>query len=198
VARASERRGGTFAPEAIEGCQPWARPSEPLTVAEIYRAHAADVARWASRLGAPRAELEDVVQEVFAQVHRNLDGYRGEARLTTWLFRITENVVRSHSRRNRWRRWLGASDTAAQEVASTDPSPAENAEMRQAQALIHRALDRMSARYRTAIVLFELEDLSGEEVAERMGIRLSTLWVLLHRARAELVRQVAELRKDVP
>jgi RNA polymerase sigma-70 factor, ECF subfamily len=167
-----------------------------LTVAEIYRAHAADVARWASRLGAPRADLEDVVQEVFALVHRNLDGYRGEARVTTWLFRITENVVRTHARKSRWRRWFGRSaETAAEAVPSNDPSADEGVEVRQSRELIHRALGRMSARYRTAIVLFELEDLPGEEVAERMGIGLSNLWVLLHRARADLLRQVAELRQ---
>jgi RNA polymerase sigma-70 factor (ECF subfamily) len=166
-----------------------------LTVEEIYRAHAVDVARWAARLGGSRIDLEDVVQEVFTRVHRHLDDYRGEARLTTWLFRITENVVRSHGRRNRWRRWLGSPEDAA-EIPSTQDSPAETAERRESQVLMQRALDRLSPRYRTAIVLFELEDLPGEEVAERMGIKLSNLWVLLHRARAELVRQVGELREE--
>jgi len=165
----------------------------------VYRLHAADVARWAARLGGPSLELEDIVQEVFAQVHRHLGGYRGEARLTTWLFRITENVVRQHRRRNRWRRFLHKpSDDVAQELLSSDPSAADGLERRQSRELIHRALDRLSERYRTAIVLFELEDLPGEEVAERMGIKVSNLWVLLHRARAELVRQVSKLREEGP
>jgi DNA-directed RNA polymerase specialized sigma24 family protein len=56
----------------------------------------------------------------------------------------------------------------------------------------------MNDRYRTALVLFEIEDLPGEEVAERMGIKLSNLWVLLHRARAELVRRVNEIREEEP
>jgi RNA polymerase sigma-70 factor, ECF subfamily len=167
-----------------------------LSVEEVYRAHAADVARWAARLGGPELELEDVVQEVFAQVHRHLDGYRGDARVTTWLFRITENVVRTHGRRNRWRRWLQRPADEAEEIPSPGESPAESAEKRQSRELIQLALGRLSARYRTAIVLFELEDLSGEEVAERMGIKLSTLWVLLHRARAELVRQVGAIREE--
>lgn len=75
-------------------------------------------------------------------------------------------------------------------------SPDESAEKRQSRELVQRALGRLSLRYRTAIVLFELEELSGEEVAERMGIKLSNLWVLLHRARADLVRQVGEIREE--
>jgi RNA polymerase sigma-70 factor (ECF subfamily) len=167
-----------------------------LTIEEVYRLHAADVARWAARLGGPRLELEDVVQEVFARVQRHLGDYRGESKLTTWLFRITENVVRSHARRDRWRPWLRAPAADAEQLPSPHSSPSEDLEKAQSRELIQRALQRLNPRYRTAIVLFELEDLPGEEVAERMGIKLSNLWVLLHRARAELVRQVGELREQ--
>jgi RNA polymerase sigma-70 factor (ECF subfamily) len=142
-------------------------------------------------------ELEDAVQEVFTLVQRELPNYRGEARITTWLYRITENVVRHQRRRNRWRRWLRGSTSdqgRERELASEDRSPAENVEQRQSRELVYLALDRMNERYRTAIILFEIEDLPGEEVAERMGMKLSNLWVLLHRARADLVRRVGEVR----
>lgn len=181
----------------VERSSGWAIP--PLTVEQIYRAHAADVARWAARLGGPRLELEDVVQEVFTLVQRHLDSYRGEAKLTTWLFRITENVVKHQRRKDRWRRWLPgsrSSDDPPKEQPSPDPSPELSLEKQQSRELIYQALDKMNDRYRTALILFEIEDLSGEEVAERMGIKLSNLWVLLHRARAELVRRVKEIREE--
>ncbi len=185
----------------VERSSGWAIPP-PLTVEQIYRAHAADVARWAARLGGPRLELEDVVQEVFTLVQRHLDSYRGEAKLTTWLFRITENVVKHQRRKDRWRRWLpgsaSADDDPPKEQPSPDPSPEKSLEKQQSRELIYQALDKMNDRYRTALVLFEIEDLSGEEVAERMGIKLSNLWVLLHRARAELVRRVKEIREEEP
>jgi RNA polymerase sigma-70 factor (ECF subfamily) len=169
---------------------------EALTVEGIYRAHLGDVTRWAARLGGPRVELEDAVQEVFTLVQRELPKYRGEARITTWLYRITENVVRHQRRRNRWRRWLGGGASEHErELASEERSPAENVEQRQSRELVYLALDRMNERYRTAIILFEIEDLPGEEVAERMGMKLSNLWVLLHRARADLVRRVGEVRR---
>ncbi|HUB10163.1 MAG TPA: sigma-70 family RNA polymerase sigma factor [Myxococcales bacterium] len=163
------------------------------TVEEVYRSHGADVARWAARLGGPRLELEDVVQEVFTQVHRHLGGFRGEAKLSTWLFRITENVVRRQRRRERWRAfWRGApADAPAPEA-----TPESELQRRQARALIRRALDRLSERQRTALVLFELEELPGEEVAERLGVTAANLWVILHRARAELGKRVHELRLE--
>ncbi len=177
-------------PEALPKVQ-----HEALTVEGVYRAHLGDVTRWAARLGGPRVELEDAVQEVFTLVQRELPSYRGEARITTWLYRITENVVRHQRRRDRWRRWLrGTSSDPGRELASEDRSPAENLEQRQSRELVYRALDRMNERYRTAIILFEIEDLPGEEVAERMGMKLSNLWVVLHRARADLVRRVGEVR----
>jgi RNA polymerase sigma factor (sigma-70 family) len=167
---------------------------EALTVEGIYRAHLGDVTRWAARLGGPRVELEDAVQEVFTLVQRELPNYRGEARITTWLYRITENVVRHQRRRDRWRRWLRGSNSENEPV-SEDRSPAENVEQRQSRELVYLALDRMNERYRTAIILFEIEDLPGEEVAERMGMKLANLWVVLHRARADLVRRVSEIRE---
>ncbi|HUB09483.1 MAG TPA: sigma-70 family RNA polymerase sigma factor [Myxococcales bacterium] len=173
-----------------------AAPSVP-SVAEIYRLHAGDVTRWVARLGGPRMELEDAVQEVFVIVQRELPRFRGEARLTTWLYRITENVVRHQRRRRRWLGWL-RKDEDPPEPVSPDRSPLEDAEARQSRELVYRALDGMNERYRTAIILFEIEDLPGEEVAERMGVKLGNLWVLLHRARADLTRRLGELTEAEP
>ncbi len=166
-----------------------------LTVDEIYRAHASDVARWVSRLGGPHVDLEDLVQEVFTLVHRHLGSYRGEAKLTTWLYRITENCVRHHRRRERWRRLLGRShDVAERTLRAPEPAADETIEQRQARELLYRAMEGMNERYRAALILFEIDDRPGEEVAELLDITVGNLWVLLHRARAELVKRVKGLR----
>ena len=180
----------------IETAKVASLPTVP-PVDEIYRLHAADVTRWAARLGGPRVEPEDAVQEVFVIVQRELPRFRGEARLTTWLYRITENVVRHQRRKRRWLGWL-RKDEDPPEPVSPDRTPLEDAEARQSRELVYRALDRMNERYRTAIILFEIEDLPGEEVAERMGMKLGNLWVLLHRARADLTRRIAELTETDP
>jgi RNA polymerase sigma-70 factor (ECF subfamily) len=167
-------------------------------VAEVFRLHGGDVARWASRLGGPGLELEDVVQEVFLKVHQHLPAWRQErAQLTTWLYRITENVVRHRRRKERMRRWLGGS---AAEVAQEVPSPARTAEEalagRQAQARFYRALDGMNERYRAALILFELEGLSGEQIATLMEAKTATVWVWLHRARAEFLKRLQRIIEE--
>src|SRR4051794_23607757 len=101
--------------------------AERVEVAEVFRLHGGDVARWASRLGGPGLELEDVVQEVFLKVHQHLPAWRPDrAQLTTWLYRVTENVVRHRRRKERVRRWLGGSATdVAQDVPSLERTAEE-------------------------------------------------------------------------
>src|SRR6516162_319680 len=92
---------------------PAVRPLPP-DAGTLYRAHVRQVARWAARLGGPTLEVEEVVHEVFEIAHRRLPVFRGESTAATWLFGITERVVRHRRRRARWRRWLaGSADESA-------------------------------------------------------------------------------------
>lgn len=166
----------------------------PLDFNSVYRAHAQDVTRWAYRLGGPTMDVEDVVQEVFLTVHRELSKFVDDGRLAGWLFRITENVVRHRRRKDKLKRWLrGSAEEVAGDLEATSASPLEVAEQRQAKELIYRALDALPERYRTVVILFELEGLSGEEIAELANIKLPTLWVWLHRGRAMLAKRFTEL-----
>ena len=169
----------------------------PADFDAVYRAHVDRVARWAARLGGPFADVDDVVQDVFIVVHRQLPGFRGEATLATWLYRITANVVRDRRRRDRWRRWVGALvPELAAKLPAPGATPIEAVEQRETLARVYRVLDGMNERYRTLILLFEIEKLSGEEIAELTGIRLSTLWVVLHRARAQFEQRLARLSQE--
>jgi RNA polymerase sigma-70 factor, ECF subfamily len=165
-----------------------------LDFTSVYRANVGDVTRWAQRLGGPTMDVEDVVQEVFLTVHKELPRFTGHERLRGWLFRITENAVRYRRRREKFRRWLGGSavDVAGQVEAST-ATPVEAVEQRQAKEIVYRALDALPEGYRTVVALFELEGLSGEEVADLVGIKLQTLWVRLHRGRAMFAKAFKEL-----
>lgn len=166
----------------------------PFDFDAVYRAHAQAVARFAARLGGPVFDVEDAVQEVFLIVHRLLPEYRGDAKITTWLYRITENVVRHRRRKERWRRWLsGSADEVAGDLPSLQPTPVEELERSRASALVYRALDGMSERYRTLIILFEIEGRSGEEIAELMDAKVATVWVWLHRARAQFAARTLAL-----
>jgi RNA polymerase sigma-70 factor (ECF subfamily) len=170
------------------------------TFAAVYAAHAPTVARWATRLGGPTADVDDITQEVFVIVNRRLDEFRADMRLSTWLFGITAKVAANERRRRRLRQWWfrlvpGAGDDA--------PSPSDGAleqlEQRERRALFYQALDRLSERYRRALVLFELEELSVDDVAAHLALRPGTARVLLHRARAAFLKSMVEceLQKEL-
>jgi RNA polymerase sigma-70 factor (ECF subfamily) len=159
--------------------------SEELDLATLYRKHAQKIARWAGRLGGPDCDVEDVVHEVFIVAQRRLPEFRGDAEISTWLYCITENTVRHRRRKEKWRRWLGGSaNDVAGRVESARPTPIEALESRRATELVYRALDGIPEKYRGLLILFELEQLTGEEIARLTGIKLATVWVRLHRARA--------------
>ncbi len=176
------------------------RPSTGVAGAEqascltdaVYRQHVHTVARWAARLAGPRGDVEDIVQEVFLTVHRTIPSFRGAARLETWLYRITHNVVRHRRRKDRWRRWLGGSaEDVAGDVPSKERSGVELLEQDEANRRVYAVLDALSEKYRTVLILFELEELSGEQISELTGVKLATVWVHLHRGRAEFLRRLA-------
>jgi RNA polymerase sigma-70 factor (ECF subfamily) len=169
-------------------------PAERLTVEEVYRRHGALVVRWAMRLGGPRVDLDDVVQDVFVRVQKDLAGFRGDALLTTWLYQVTRNVVGHRLRKERFRRWLGGTPAeTAGHLPSATMSPVEAVEKRQAAERLYRALDGLSEKDRTVFVLFELERLGGEEIARIMDAKVGTVWVWLHRARARFFDKVRAL-----
>ena len=166
--------------------------NEPDDFEGIYREHVEQVARWAARLGGD-IDVDDVVQEVFVAVHKQLAKFRGESQVKTWLYRITANQVAERRRKDRWRRFLRGSAT---DVAGQLPSPAltpvETLERREASARVYRALDKLNERYRNLIILFELEKLSGQEIAELTGMSVDSVFVTLHRARAQFVKRLRD------
>jgi RNA polymerase sigma-70 factor (ECF subfamily) len=171
-------------------------PPAPLPAAELavdtdslYRAHAATVARWAARLGGPGIDPHDVVQEVFLVAQRRLTLFRAEGgRITTWLFRTTEKVVQTARRKQRLRRWLARwSGGPPPGLAEAGPAPGEELERRQEVESVYRVLDRMPEKLRRVLVLFELDEMSTQEIADLVGARVGTVRVWLFRARARFI-----------
>jgi RNA polymerase sigma-70 factor, ECF subfamily len=173
-----------------------ARSPEPLNVGDLYKTHAATVARWAARLGGPGIDAEDVVHEVFLVAHRRLGEFRGQADPATWLFRTTDLIVRAHRRKARLRALLRrsvADEYDSVQAGSSAISPVEDLIERQRARNVYRALDGLPDKYRSLFVLFELEGVSGDEIAALTGIKIATVWVRLHRARERFVRRINAL-----
>jgi RNA polymerase sigma-70 factor (ECF subfamily) len=170
---------------------------ERLELESIYRQHAALVKRWALRLGGPTVDVEDVVHEVFLVAHRRLPEFRGDARITTWLYRITLHIAHKQARKQRTRRWLrGLAGAFADDVRSEQPGPYETVERQHAARTVYKALDGLNRNQRAVVILYEIEGLSGEEIAALMDTKISTVWVWLHRGRAKFLERLKALGEE--
>jgi RNA polymerase sigma-70 factor (ECF subfamily) len=169
--------------------------SVPRSLDEAYRSYAQDAARWARHLGGATIDVEDVVQDVFLVVIRRLASYRGDARFTTWLFEITRKVVANHRRRQRWRFWRTGTREELANLPSHLRDPLAELERQQAGALFYRALDKLPEKYRTVLVLFEIEGLSTHEIADLCHLNWSTVKVQLHRARDRFLQHYQQFTK---
>jgi RNA polymerase sigma-70 factor, ECF subfamily len=169
----------------------------PASCEQAFRDHAREVARWAHRLGGDDIDAEDVVQEVFLVVGKRLAEFRPEARFASWLFEITRKIVANHRRRHRWRFWRNNQPLA--NLPSHALDPATELERKQVVARFYAALDRLPEKYRTVIVLYEIEGLSTQAIAEVCSLKLSTVKVHLLRARRRLTTQYQRLlRREIP
>ena len=163
------------------------------TVQAIYDHWAPQVERWARRLAGPRLDAEDLLHEIFMVVLRKRDTFRGEAKLSTWLFRITQQVVRWRRRNEALRSLLlGRHAEECAHTRTNVPTPIEDLERRERQARLYAALDRLPEKYRTVLVLHSLEGMSGEAIAALVGLDINAVWVRLHRARAHLAKILAD------
>lgn len=172
------------------------RAGDEASWRQLFDAHYAFVHRTVRRLGVVGAEADDLAQDVFLVAFRRLSDFQ-QGRLTTWLYRIAANVVSDRHRRRTVRDALfglfGA--TAAESV--DERTPQRDVEAREAEAQVAQVLQRMAPKKREVFVLFELEHLSGEDIAERVGIPVGTVWTRLHHARRDFER-IARKRGYVP
>jgi RNA polymerase sigma-70 factor (ECF subfamily) len=176
------------------------RAAEALDVETLYRRHAQQVGRWAGRLAGNGTDVEDLVHQVFLVAHRRLADFRGDAKVTTWLHGITVRVVQEARRRQRRTFWPrrrqgtdGGGSPAEQDLTETlaadEPSALELLERKEAGRVVYEVLNQMEEKYRTTLILFELEGLSGQEVADVTKTSLSNVWVRLLRGRQQFVKR---------
>jgi RNA polymerase sigma-70 factor (ECF subfamily) len=161
-----------------------------LSIDAVFRRHAGDVYRMVASLlgaGASDADIQDLTQEVFLQVHRSLDRFRGESKLETWLYGIASRVVLTQLRS--WRRHRRLVKALEDEPTIRRSNDLERSTHERAELLrVWRCLMKISAEKRIAYVLFEVEGLSGKEIAEILEINEATVRTRLFHARKELVR----------
>jgi RNA polymerase sigma-70 factor (ECF subfamily) len=171
-----------------------AESTDMARLGELYRLYGDTVARWSARLGGPEADVEDLVQEVFLVIARKFKGFRGASKVETWLFGITANVVRNRRRReHRWGWLKSLAEQAARSMPTSAADPSESLEQRETAARFYRVLDGLSEAQRNAMILFDVEGLSGEEIAELTGVRPETVFMRLMRGRRQFKRRFEKI-----
>lgn len=169
----------------VERC----RKGDREALGTFYRQYRADVARTLFRiLGPGRGDLEDVLQEVFIEVFRSIPRFRGDSKLTTWLYRICINVAMQRLRKlKRLAEVQPESPTELQD----EGTPHRTLEARERMAAVYRILDGLSPKKRLVFVLHEIEGHEAKEIAEMVGSPVLTVRTRLHYARKEFYEQVS-------
>jgi RNA polymerase sigma-70 factor (ECF subfamily) len=139
---------------------------------------------------------EDLTQDVFLRVWRARKTYQPTARFSTWIFHIAHNVasnaIRDRSRKREVQTWPGESDSTSVRTvdqvayASTGAMPVRNFDKAERAELVQTALQALSPRQRTALLLSKFEDLSYEEIGQAMEMSIPAVKSLLSRARVNL------------
>jgi RNA polymerase sigma-70 factor, ECF subfamily len=166
---------------------------EQLGAEQVYALHADFVWRTLQHLGVKNADLEDLGQEVFVAVHRNLSTFDGRSKLTTWLFGICLHLVQRYRRRA----YLRLEFLRAEPPERIDPeTPERRYAEEQARLELAELLRRLSPERRATFVMFEVEGMSCEEIAELTAVPVGTVYSRLHLARKQVAAAAARQRRS--
>ncbi len=152
----------------------------PLDLETVYLEHVAVVWRFLRSMGVRESDVEDVCQEVFVVVHRNLAGFDGRNPLSTWLYAICFRTASSYRRKASFRRELVTDELPE---PPQEPEQTEAVARQQARRLLARVLDELDEEKRAVFVLYEIEEQPMAEVAAALGCPLQTAYSRLHAAR---------------
>jgi RNA polymerase sigma-70 factor (ECF subfamily) len=183
--------GPATAPDLVARCQ----RGEKEALGELYRQYRAEVARNLHRmLGPGRGDLEDVLQEVFIEVFRSIARFRGDAKVTTWLYRVCVNVALQRLRKRKRRAEVSGELVTER---STDETPERELDNRRRLDAVYRILDELSPKKRVVFILHEIEGREPKEIAGIVGAPVLTVRTRLHYARKEFyARAASDVRLD--
>jgi RNA polymerase sigma-70 factor (ECF subfamily) len=170
-----------------------AQSGDKDALARLYETHKQRVFAICLRFTREKMEAEDCAQEAFLQCFRQLSTFRGESALSTWLYRLTVNVVLMRLRRKRM-------DTVSLETCGVPEAcgkgflpnacPVDDLRLRDAidRITLHRALHRLAPGYRTILLLHDVEGKAHREIAQELGCSIGNSKSQLHQARICLRR----------
>ncbi len=148
---------------------------------------------------------QDIVQEVFIKMWQNIDSWKeGNARLSTWLYKVTVNHSLNKIRDNRDKlhvedisQFTRTNDdgTVEIQIQDTDKDPHQFVENKELAQILKKAVNALPRKQRIAFVLSKYQNMSSKEIAEVMDLSVSNVDVIIHRAKKNLQKQILKLMK---
>ena len=162
----------------------------------IVRQHWRKVFNVAYKFVGKHDEAEDLTQDIFLRVFKSLDTFDRRANFQTWLISVSRNLCIDHYRSVRKERETIDRDIDANELSppSADQGPFAALEQRDRVELLRRALSALPRTLRTAVVMRDIQELSYQEIADRLRLPEGTVKSRINRGRTELARQIRKLR----
>lgn len=174
------------------------KANEDAAYDELVRMYSGPMYHVAYRMTGDAAEASDAVQDIFLKIFRNIGGFKGEAALKTWIFKIAFSEILNRLRW--WKRRHRYATLSLDEspngnapgagVADAGPTPEEVLQAKEREDAIQQALRRLSHEHRSIIVLRDIEGFSYSDIADVLGISMGTVKSRLARARADLKKSL--------
>ena len=150
-----------------------------------------------------KADAEDLAQDVFLEIFRTAENFRGDSKISTWLYRIATNRSLNFVRNNKRKRFFqsieetftGGRNRNSEISENRVDQPDQNITDQQRSDLLHRAIDRLPEKQRIAFTLNKYEELPYQQIAEIMEISLASVESLIHRAKKNLQEQLLDCYK---
>ena len=178
------------------------REGDATAMPELQTTYGARIYQLAFRYMKNREDAEEVMQDVLLRVFRKIDAFRGDAALSSWIYRITFNTAMSRLRTLKYRRpaevpetlsWTDMGDLATtREVADWSDLADDRVLRSEMRARLVSALSRLPDIYRAAVLLRDVQGLSTVEASAVLGVKTQTLKSRLHRGRLILRERLAD------
>lgn len=143
----------------------------------------------------------DVSQEVFIKIYESIENFRGESKVTTWLYRISINKSLNYLRSKKKQKWFSSLDVIfGNESRNSEPednemNPAENIELEENKKALYFALRKLPEKQNIAVTLNNFEDLSYKEISDIMEISVTEVGVLINRGKKKLKKLIIDYYK---
>ncbi len=177
------------------------RGGDDAAATSFYEKYCGKIYRMMYFSSSSEVQAEDLTQATFLAFFESLPRFRGEARLSTWLYAIAKNVLRNYYSRNKRKREVPLDDRGAagemrsylDGLASEEEPPEKLLAREEATAVVRAVLARLATSYREVLTLRYFDGLSNADVAATLGKKESTVRVLLHRASKAFARELRRM-----